>query len=120
MPVINVDWWTGNDRPQRAELVAELTSCVSRIAGCPKEAVTVIVRDVHPGYWGKGGTLADTPEAQPVGVGHPARLRDAQHPERPEYSEYLEITDHTEGGEDAEDPAGTSSAAAGREPGATP
>lgn len=60
MPVVTVDWWKGNGRSQRAELVSELTSSVSRIAGCPKEAVTVIVRDVEQGYWGKGGTLADT------------------------------------------------------------
>lgn len=59
MPVISVDWWKGNDRAQRQELVAELTACVSRVAGCPEEAVTVIVRDVDPSYWGKGGVLAD-------------------------------------------------------------
>ncbi|MDK1475893.1 4-oxalocrotonate tautomerase family protein [Streptomyces sp. 549] len=59
MPVISVDWWKGNDRAQRQELVGELTACVSRIAGCPEDAVTVIVRDVDPGHWGKGGVLAD-------------------------------------------------------------
>ncbi|MFF4248103.1 4-oxalocrotonate tautomerase family protein [Streptomyces sp. NPDC001822] len=59
MPVISVDWWKGNDRAQREELVGELTASVSRIAGCPKEAVTVIVRDVEPANWGKGGVLAD-------------------------------------------------------------
>ncbi|MEU0127071.1 MULTISPECIES: 4-oxalocrotonate tautomerase family protein [unclassified Streptomyces] len=74
MPVISVDWWKGNDRAQRQELVTELTACVSRIAGCPKEAVTVIVRDVDPGHWGKGGVLADVlladadaPEPQDTG-----------------------------------------------------
>lgn len=61
MPVITVDWWKGNDRERRAELVQEMTSTVSRIADCPKEAVTVVVRDVDPGFWGKGGTLADQP-----------------------------------------------------------
>jgi 4-oxalocrotonate tautomerase len=60
MPVVTVEWWKGNGRSQRAELVTELTSSVARIAGCPQEAVTVIVRDVDPGYWGKGGVLADT------------------------------------------------------------
>lgn len=59
MPVITVDWWQGNDRAQRAELVRELTETASRVAHCPHEAVTVIVRDVEPAYWGKGGTLAD-------------------------------------------------------------
>ncbi|MFE3431442.1 4-oxalocrotonate tautomerase family protein [Streptomyces sp. NPDC059171] len=59
VPVIAVDWWKGNDRAQRQELVEELTACVSRIAGCPEEAVTVIVRDVETDHWGKGGVLAD-------------------------------------------------------------
>ncbi|MGW6708453.1 tautomerase family protein [Streptomyces sp. NPDC054956] len=59
MPVITVDWWQGNDRAQRAELVRELTESASRVAHCPPEAVTVIVRDVEPAYWGKGGVLAD-------------------------------------------------------------
>nr|WP_202462058.1 tautomerase family protein [Streptomyces sp. SID8374] len=59
VPVISVDWWKGNDRAQRQELVEELTASVSRIAGCPEEAVTVIVRDVETDHWGKGGVLAD-------------------------------------------------------------
>lgn len=60
MPVVTVDWWKGNDRAQRAELVSEVTSTLSRIAGCPEDAVTVLIRDVEPGHWGKGGALADT------------------------------------------------------------
>lgn len=60
MPVVTVDWWKGNDRSRRARLVSEVTSTVARVAGCPGEAVTVIVRDVEPAYWGKGGELADT------------------------------------------------------------
>jgi 4-oxalocrotonate tautomerase len=60
MPVVTVDWWKGNDRARRAELVSEVTSTLSRIAGCPEEAVTVLIRDVDPGHWGKGGALADT------------------------------------------------------------
>ncbi|MFD9123912.1 4-oxalocrotonate tautomerase family protein [Kitasatospora sp. NPDC059571] len=60
MPLITVDWWQGNDRGRRAELVAEVTKTVSRVAGCPDEAVTVIVRDVDPAFWGKGGRLSDT------------------------------------------------------------
>jgi 4-oxalocrotonate tautomerase len=62
MPVIQVDWWEGNDRDRRAELVAELTAAVTRIAHCPAEAVTVLVRDVERGHWGKGGRLADEPD----------------------------------------------------------
>ncbi|MCF6524781.1 4-oxalocrotonate tautomerase family protein [Streptomyces sp. JJ36] len=66
MPVITVDWWKGNGRSRRAELVADVTSVVARVAGCPEEAVTVIVRDVDPGHWGKGGALADTSRPENV------------------------------------------------------
>lgn len=59
MPVITVNWWQGNDRAARRELVSGITDVVSRVSGCPGEAVTVIVRDVDPGHWGRGGRLAD-------------------------------------------------------------
>lgn len=59
MPVITVNWWQGNDRQARRELVAGITNVVKRVSGCPEEAVTVIVRDVAPDHWGKGGRLVD-------------------------------------------------------------
>ncbi|MET9529936.1 4-oxalocrotonate tautomerase family protein [Streptomyces sp. NPDC006649] len=65
MPVITVDWWQGNDRARRAQLVKEVTDTVSRVAGCPATAVTVLVRDVERGYWGMGGELADAGDARP-------------------------------------------------------
>ncbi|KIF76498.1 4-oxalocrotonate tautomerase [Streptomyces sp. 150FB] len=82
MPVVTVDWWKGNGRSQRAELVAELTSSVARIAGCPQEAVTVIVRDVDPGYWGKGGVMADTlvSGSSPEDTEHPETVENADGP----------------------------------------
>ncbi|CAL9380455.1 4-oxalocrotonate tautomerase family enzyme [Streptomyces sp. DH-12] len=63
MPVVTVDWWKGNDRKKRADLVNELTSTLARIAECPREAVTVLVRDVEQDHWGRGGVLADEPAA---------------------------------------------------------
>ncbi|MFJ5711761.1 4-oxalocrotonate tautomerase family protein [Streptomyces sp. NPDC093105] len=59
MPVITVNWWQGNDRESRRDLVAGITDVVTRVSGCPDEAVTVIIRDVDPDHWGKGGRLAD-------------------------------------------------------------
>ena len=49
MPVITVDWWQGNDRERRANLVSELAATASRVTGCPIDEVTVIVRDCEPG-----------------------------------------------------------------------
>ncbi|MEU3888439.1 4-oxalocrotonate tautomerase family protein [Streptomyces sp. NPDC029041] len=71
MPVVTVDWWKGNDRQKRADLVSELTSTLARIAGCPREAVTVLVRDVEQDHWGRGGTLADEPQETPAVVAKP-------------------------------------------------
>ncbi|MEU5921359.1 tautomerase family protein [Streptomyces sp. NPDC004288] len=59
MPVITVNWWQGNDREARRELVAGITDVVTRVSGCPDDAVTVIVRDVAPDHWARGGHLAD-------------------------------------------------------------
>jgi len=50
MPVITVDWWQGNDRERRVDLVSELASTASRVMGCPVDDVTVIVRDCEPGH----------------------------------------------------------------------
>ncbi|MFD6287805.1 4-oxalocrotonate tautomerase family protein [Streptomyces sp. NPDC060205] len=66
MPVVTVDWWKGNDRQKRADLVDELTTTVARIAGCPRDVVTVLVRDVEQDHWGRGGVLADTPIEEPA------------------------------------------------------
>lgn len=54
MPVITVDWWQGNDRERRADLVSELAATTSRVTGCPIDEVTVIVRDCEPGCSAKG------------------------------------------------------------------
>lgn len=66
MPVVTVDWWKGNDRQKRADLVDELTTTLARIAGCPRDAVTVLVRDVEQDHWGRGGVLADAPAEAPA------------------------------------------------------
>ncbi|MEW1720136.1 tautomerase family protein [Streptomyces sp. NPDC093109] len=62
MPLITVDWWQGNDRERRADLVSELAATASRVTGCPLDEVTVIVRDCEPGR-ASGG-----PEGR-VGIG---------------------------------------------------
>ncbi|MFG2309385.1 4-oxalocrotonate tautomerase family protein [Streptomyces sp. NPDC048566] len=75
MPVVTVDWWKGNDRQKRADLVEEVTTTLARIAGCPREAVTVLVRDVEQDHWGRGGVLADTPDED--AADRPPRTREA-------------------------------------------
>ncbi|MEU4895297.1 tautomerase family protein [Streptomyces sp. NPDC044780] len=63
MPVVTVDWWQGNDRERRAVLVSELAATVSRVAGCPVEAVTVVVRDCEPGHHHDSASRPCSPDA---------------------------------------------------------
>ena len=59
MPVVTVDWWTGIGERGRRQMIEEVTESISRVAECPRDAVTVIVRDVDPDHWGRGGKTAD-------------------------------------------------------------
>ncbi|MGW2342269.1 tautomerase family protein [Streptomyces sp. NPDC001661] len=60
MPVVTVDWWTGRSEDDRARTVERVTRAVADGAHCPPEAVTVILREVEPSHWGKGGELASS------------------------------------------------------------
>lgn len=59
MPVVTVNWWKGISEQGRRQMIEEVTDSVSRIAGCPTDAVTVIVNDIEQSHWGKGGKTAD-------------------------------------------------------------
>ncbi|MFF5563886.1 4-oxalocrotonate tautomerase family protein [Streptomyces sp. NPDC012623] len=70
MPVITVDWWQGNDRERRADLVSELAATTSRVTGCPIDDVTVIVRDCEPGCSsGRRQGRSDTAYPDANGIG---------------------------------------------------
>jgi len=58
MPLVNVDLWEGRKVEEKKKLVAEITNLFVEITGCPKEAVTVIIRDVPKHNWGIGGELS--------------------------------------------------------------
>lgn len=58
MPLVNVDLWEGRKVEQKKKLVAGITNLFVEITGCPKEAVTVIIRDVPKHNWGIAGELS--------------------------------------------------------------
>ncbi|GAA2729477.1 tautomerase family protein [Streptomyces nogalater] len=58
MPVVTIDWWRGSSADTRATTVKKVTEAVAEGAGCPEEAVTVIIRETDPAFWGRGGVLA--------------------------------------------------------------
>ncbi|GGP94721.1 tautomerase family protein [Streptomyces melanogenes] len=65
MPIVTVDWWTGFGEDERRRLVRSLTDSVVEVTGCRPDSVTVIVRDIAPDHWARGGVLAhDRPKAQ--------------------------------------------------------
>ncbi len=57
MPVVMVNWLEGRSFDQRQELVAAITDAVHRVGGSPRERITVVVNEVPPENWGRGGEL---------------------------------------------------------------
>ncbi|MHA7962464.1 tautomerase family protein [Streptomyces sp. L500] len=47
------------------QAVQDITDAVAKAAQCPREAVTVVIREVDTSYWGTAGTLASD-RAHPV------------------------------------------------------
>ncbi|CAL9474080.1 hypothetical protein SUDANB6_02899 [Streptomyces sp. enrichment culture] len=58
MPVVTVDWWAGFGLEERRRLVRSLTDAVVEVTGCRPDSVTVILRDVPPDHWARGGVPA--------------------------------------------------------------
>ncbi|MDH5662607.1 MAG: 4-oxalocrotonate tautomerase [Elusimicrobiota bacterium] len=58
MPLVDVDLWEGRTVEQKKKLVAGITDLFVEITACPREAVTVIIRDVPKHNWGSGGELS--------------------------------------------------------------
>jgi len=58
MPLVNVDLWEGRGVEEKKRLVAGITDLLVEVTGCPKEAVTVIIRDVPKQNWGIAGVLS--------------------------------------------------------------
>jgi 4-oxalocrotonate tautomerase len=57
MPVVTVDWWSGFGEDERRRLVRSITDSVVDVTGCRPDSVTVILRDVQPDHWARGGVL---------------------------------------------------------------
>ncbi|HEX5499960.1 MAG TPA: cyclase family protein, partial [Thermomicrobiales bacterium] len=67
MPVVMVNWLEGRSFEQRQELVAAITDAMHRVGGSPREQITVVVNEVPPANWGRGGELVGArPSAVPA------------------------------------------------------
>ena len=60
MPTIHVTLLEGRSREVKRELIARLTDVVETVAGTPRDGITVILHEVTPEDYGRGGvTIAD-------------------------------------------------------------
>ncbi len=57
MPVVTIEMWEGRTIEQKKQLVKGITSSFEKI-GVPKEAVSIIIKDVPKHNWAIGGKLA--------------------------------------------------------------
>jgi 4-oxalocrotonate tautomerase family enzyme len=55
VPVVTVEWLEGRSPGQKQALVTAITDAVSRIGGSQPDAVHVVLHDVPPTNWSKGG-----------------------------------------------------------------
>jgi 4-oxalocrotonate tautomerase family enzyme len=79
MPIVQVEWLAGRSPEQKQSLVTAITDAMSSIGGSQREAVHVVLHDVPPANWGKGGTLFEQPQKDlPDGAGAPEKDRKAE------------------------------------------
>lgn len=57
MPIVQIDMMTGRTVEQKKELVKKVTEVIAETANCPKDAVSIIIRDMEPENYGHGGEL---------------------------------------------------------------
>ena len=58
MPVVNVAMYAGRTDQQKADLAKAITEAISKTAGIPDSATTIIFQDVKKTEWAVGGVMA--------------------------------------------------------------
>jgi 4-oxalocrotonate tautomerase len=57
MPLVQVQWWEGQTKEQKAEIAKSFAEDLIRVIGCRQESITIIFNDIKKENWAKGGTL---------------------------------------------------------------
>lgn len=57
MPLVQINWYAGRTKEQKAAVAKAFTEDMVRILECKPEAVTIIFRDVSKEDWAKAGCL---------------------------------------------------------------
>lgn len=58
MPVVQIELLKGRSVEQKREMVRKVTEALTSTIGCPKEAVSIIIRDMEKEDYGHAGELA--------------------------------------------------------------
>jgi 4-oxalocrotonate tautomerase len=78
MPILNVTMLTGRNREQKRRLIAELTTVMVEVAGARREEIAVVLHEVAPDHWGRGGVpLSETGAASAITSDSGTPVRDA-------------------------------------------
>lgn len=57
MPIVQVELLAGRTTEQKREMVARVTEAIVASLNCPKEAVTIIIRDMPLDNYANAGVL---------------------------------------------------------------
>lgn len=57
MPIVKIDMLEGRSLEEKRALVEKVTEAISETVSCPKENVTIIIREMTAQHLGKGGRL---------------------------------------------------------------
>lgn len=57
MPIVQIDMIKGRTVEQKKEMVKRVTEAISETVNCPKDAVSIIIRDMEYENYGSGGKL---------------------------------------------------------------
>ena len=63
MPFVEVSWFEGRSKEQKAELVRRITEAVCEVGPCRREDVEVLFRDVRRGDWWQDAREVGAPPA---------------------------------------------------------
>lgn len=57
MPIVQIDMIEGRTIEQKREMVQKVTEVISETAKCPKEAITIVIREAAAQHIAKAGTM---------------------------------------------------------------
>ena len=58
MPIVQVEILEGRNVEQKRKMADEVTEAISKNLECPREAVTIIIREIHKEHLARAGKLA--------------------------------------------------------------